>query len=204
MKIFVIGFHKTGTTTLETALIMLGYNVYRPAKFLLPAIQSENFEAVWQVVEQYDAFQDNPWPLLYRELDQHYPGSKFILTQRHPQKWLASMINHCGKKSNEMRSWIYGEGHGSPVGSEQVYLDRMQRHNTDVLDYFKERPVDLLVMDISQGDGWNKLCPFLGLDFPVQSFPHSNQRNYSPLARALRAVGIKKRHKAYRNTPSER
>jgi Sulfotransferase domain len=29
-------------------------------------------------------------------------------------------------------------------------------------------------MDITNGDGWDKLCPFLGLDIPDTPFPKSN------------------------------
>ena len=32
----------------------------------------------------------------------------------------------------------------------------------------------LLVMDIIAGDGWDKLCPFLGKPVPEAAFPHRN------------------------------
>jgi hypothetical protein len=41
-----------------------------------------------------------------------------------------------------------------------------------VIDYFRNRPSDLLTMNILEGDGWEKLCPFLGLDtMPDTPFP---------------------------------
>lgn len=198
IKTFSIGFQKTGTTTLETALIMLGYHVGRPEKSLVPHIKAGHWDPVWEIADQFTALQDNPWALLYKELDQHYPGGRFILTLRDPEKWVASMINHCGKKSNAMREWVYGKGHGSPVGCEQIYIDRLKRHNAEVIAYFKDRPDDLLIIDLTQGDGWEKLCPFLGVDTPAASFPHSNKRSYSPTSKFLKMVGIKYRHKAYR------
>ena len=62
-------------------------------------------------------------------------------------------------------------------------LARYHDHNRDVLDYFKDRPGDLLVMDMSKGAGWPELCGFLsknGLikDFtPIPSipYPHANK-----------------------------
>ncbi|MGH6841523.1 MAG: sulfotransferase [Methylocella sp.] len=50
------------------------------------------------------------------------------------------------------------------------------RHHADVRRYFAHRPGDLLEMSISQGEGWEKLCPFLGLPVPSISFPHLNWR----------------------------
>ena len=30
-------------------------------------------------------------------------------------------------------------------------------------------------MNITQGDGWDKLCPYLNKDIPDTAFPHSNK-----------------------------
>ncbi len=38
----------------------------------------------YELVAQYDAFQDNPWPIIYKGLDVKYPDSKFILMLRDP------------------------------------------------------------------------------------------------------------------------
>lgn len=73
-----------------------------------------------------------------------------------------------------MRKWIYGEEHGSPLGSEYIYSERFDRHNKEAVEYFKNRPQDLLVIDITKGDGWEKLCPFLNKDIPDVPFPKSN------------------------------
>jgi len=45
-------------------------------------------------------------------------------------------------------------------------------HIKNVLEYFKDRPEDLLVMNILDGDGWGKLCPFLDKPLPDTPFPH--------------------------------
>jgi len=41
-----------------------------------------------------------------------------------------------------------------------------------VMDYFKDRPDDLLIIDICSGEGFEKLAPFLGRPLPAQPFPH--------------------------------
>jgi hypothetical protein len=45
-----------------------------------------------------------------------------------------------------------------------------------VHDYFRERPDDLLVLNICAGEGWERLCPFLGQDVPGIPFPWANRR----------------------------
>lgn len=172
MKIFGIGFHKTGTKSLAEALMHLGYRVTGPNGVRDPHIGSRVFDYVDDLIPRFDAFQDNPWPILFRELDGRFPGSKFILTIREPAAWIQSVVDHFGQHDTPMRSWIYGVGH--PQGHEETYLRRYGQHNRDVLAHFRDRPKDLLVMNITAGDGWEKLCPYLGHPLPEILFPHAN------------------------------
>lgn len=172
-KIFGIGFHRTGTSSLAAALNYLGFSVTGPNGVNNPNIKYEAEEMAFKLVETYDAFQDNPWPLLYKQLDHRYPGSKFILTLRSTASWINSVVNYFGTNTTPMREWIYGIGY--PKGNEQIYINRYERHNREVLNYFNCRPDDFLVLDITAGEGWEKLCPFLGKTIPVVPFPHLNQ-----------------------------
>jgi hypothetical protein len=190
-KVFGIGFHKTGTTSLADALTVLGYRVTGPNGVRLKGM---NHEVAWglasQLLPRFDAFQDNPWPMLYKELDRAVPGSRFILTLRSEDEWLDSVIRHFGTSGTPMREWIYGVG--APIGHEDVFLDRYRRHNRDVMEHFKGRE-DLLVMRITDGDGWRLLCPFLGRAEPEMPFPHSNPAgrttaDLGPVARLVRRL----------------
>ena len=172
MKIFCIGFHKTGTTSLGAALRQLGYRVKGATGVRDPEIGLNAGKLISTVVPEYDAFQDNPWPILFRELDRQYPGSRFILTMREPARWIRSQLGHFGSEETPMRRWIYGVG--SPAGNEDVYLARYEAHNREVLSYFADRPADLLVMDLEKGDGWRELCGFLGHQVPTVPFPHES------------------------------
>lgn len=186
-KVFCIGFHKTGTTSLDKALQALGYRVTGPNGVRDPDIASKVHAMAYELVEKYDAFQDNPWPILYRELDERYPGSKFILTLRDTQSWLNSQLKHFGQRETAMRQWIYGVG--CPQGNEAVYTRRFDRHNREVLEHFRGRPDDLLVMNLAQGDGWEKLCPFLGKPVPGMPFPHANKATDRTLVMKLLRKG---------------
>ncbi len=187
-KVFGIGFQKTGTTSLGKALEVLGYRVHGVILFREPdpAIAEKARQRAFEVAEAFDAFQDMPWPLFYREFDQRYPQSKFILTLRSSDDWIRSMVRHFGRRTAPLRASVYGAG--CPRGNEARYVERYERHNREVLDYFRDRPDDLLVLNLTEGDGWEKLCPFLNKDIPAAPFPIANKARDRRLRRMRRYV----------------
>ena len=178
-KVFCIGFHKTGTTSLELALKKLGYRVKGSFGTKDPDIASKVHELAYAMVDQFDAFEDNPWPILYRELDARFPGSKFVLTRRPTEHWIRSQVKDFATTETPMRRWIYGEHAGCPMGNEDTYIARYERHNREVQEYFNNRPDDLLIIDLPNDDGWSPLCPFLGHPIPNTPFPHANKASWS-------------------------
>lgn len=168
-KVFCVGFHKTGTKSLRKALETLGYRVTGPDGAQDSAIGHCALAIALCRATEHDGFSGNPWPLLYRELDVAFPGSRFILTVRDEDRWIKSAVGHFGTVDTPTREWIYSVG--APVGNEAPYLARYRRHNAEVLGYFRGRD-DLLVMDLERGDGWKKLCGFLGVAIPASTFPH--------------------------------
>ncbi len=171
-KVFAVGFHKTGTKSIGAALAVLGYRVAGQFGVNHPRISEIALAEALKRAKHFDAFQDNPWPILFRQLDSQFPGSRFILTLRPSDSWIESVVRHFGTRSTTMREWIYGAG--SPRGSEQIYIERYQQHNREVRNYFRDRPGDLLTMRITEGNGWEALCPFLGMNIPARGFPHVN------------------------------
>lgn len=139
-KIFGIGFQKTGTKSLGAALEKLSYCVCGPVSAKDPDIAKNAPALIHSLVPRYDAFQDNPWPLFYEDLDRRYPGSRFILTVRSPETWIESVVAHFGDHDTPMRRYIYGVGH--PEGNEWVFLERYRRHNDEVRHYFRNRSED--------------------------------------------------------------
>src|SRR5438477_12681989 len=89
-KVFCIGFHKTGTKSLAAALRTLGYSVTGPNGVKDPNIGNNVYAMAFDLAERFDAFQDNPWPIIYKELDKRYPGSKFVLSVRGSDSWIKS------------------------------------------------------------------------------------------------------------------
>lgn len=173
-KVFCIGFHKTGTTSMAKALSALGYKVTGPNGTRDPDIARNVYEMAAALLKKNDAFQDNPWPIIYKWCHEQYPDAKFILTLRDPERWYESQRKHFAASTTPMREWIYGPGFGAPLNHKSRYQERFNAHNAEVIEYFKDKD-NLLVVDITDGDGWNKLCPFLGKAIPKDlPFPHAN------------------------------
>lgn len=177
-KVVVVGFHKTGTTSLHEALQLLGYRVAGHNIQLVHALRSGDLEPVWRLVRDFDAFEDDPWFVLYREIDQKFPGTKFILTERPTAAWLESMKAHF--VSNKFRRYLYGTDdiHGSP----DLFTSKYEQHNREVKSYFEGR--DDLFLFSTGVDSWEPLCKFLNKDVPksvlsgkVVSFPHTNRQS---------------------------
>lgn len=168
-KVFGIGFHRTGTSSLIAALRLLGYFSNHNPAWLVPSMQTGNADL--SIVDDYQALADNPIPLLYRELDERYPGSKFVLTERPTDLWLPSvqrLIEQWGRDP-ELTRLIYGTDEFEP----QIYRRRYLDHSRAVREYFRGRPESFLVLDVSEPDGFLRLGNFLGVEPPESLFPRS-------------------------------
>lgn len=182
-KVFCIGLGKSGTRSMGEALRILGYRVGSQFGVRDPDIEAHALGTALALATGSDAFIGNPWTILYRELDTTFPDSKFILTVRPVERWIASVVAYFGGEGTPMREWIYG--YGAPLGNEDAYVERYRRHNRTVADYFHGRGEDFMIMDLEAGDGWEKLCEFLGSSPPSVPFPHLNRTMYPAPAGAV-------------------
>ena len=136
----------------------------------------------------YDAVVDSTVAVRYQELDQRYPGSKFILTvRRDVEAWLESYHRHIGTGdvSPYAKEWqeeilyyrplLFGTVQFEEATCRAAYF----RHVDNIRHYFQGREHDLLEMDIPSGDRWGKLCAFLDQPIPEEPFPHLNQGDLS-------------------------
>lgn len=165
-KIFGIGLSRTGTKSLANAFRLLGY------KYLhYPKSRQELFS-----LNGILGACDIPVVRFYKELDKHFPESKFIYTIRDKESWLISCENHFvhKKKNQTAKGWksdnriaVYGAIDYTP----EQWLKRYNEYDKEIKEYFKDRPNDLLIMDICAGDGWEKLLPFINLDVKYPTFP---------------------------------
>lgn len=186
-KVFGLGFHKTGTQSLDEALKILGFKTIHGDPRKAPHGGTEGSKLLDEYIRQgnyylptfdlYDAFTDNPYFSIWKEIVQMFPEAKYILTIRDEKKWIKSCVQYYqGRRVRTMREWMFGQ-HADPSKnkeSENAWLGAYRRHNPEIMEYFKSAGKDLLIMDITRGDGWNVLCPFLDRPIPSVPFPHRN------------------------------
>ena len=186
-RIFGIGFYKTGTTTLYEALKALGYravNGDKPGSYpgaddgvtLLAQIETGNYRL--RTLDLFDAFTDNPYFRLWREMYAQFPQAKYILTVREESSWIESCVRfYRHRRLYPMRVWMFGP-HADPSRSEasrEAWLQAYRTHNAAVRAHFADAPAgQFLELDLVQRPRWDELCAFLGRPVPATPLPHAN------------------------------
>ena len=198
-KVFVIGFNKTGTTSLGYTLEKMGYIVANQmqGELLFDCWLNNKYQKIFEYCRTAEVFQDAPFsfPETYLHLDNAFPNSKFILTIRDsPEQWYQSLISFHGKmwgKGNvpptyenlKEANYIYK---GFPyISQKQLFktpdndlyhkktlIDTYTNHQKAVENYFIDKPQQLLTINIANANDFKKLCNFVNINPPFTNFPH--------------------------------
>ena len=174
MKVFGIGMFRTGTTSLLSALKILGYNRTDDGWQILDNVWNPNIEqdyaALLPLIKErasnIDAASDAPWMFLYKQLDEWFPDSKFVLTYRKDAQAVAD---------SEHRWHLMNGVKESEIPSSGQFRQRYTYHLLKVHSYFSDKPNKLLYMCFEEGQGWQELCDFLDKPIPQIPFPHQNR-----------------------------
>ena len=101
MKIFCIGFNKTGSTSLYHAVKKLGFkgdlSTMNEGEFLMYNVRHGDFNSVFEWIEKrsdIELFKDVPFslPNVWKSLYQKYPDAIFILSERDSSKQWCNSI----------------------------------------------------------------------------------------------------------------
>jgi len=198
-KVFGLGLSKTGTSSLAEALGALGIRTihYPSDEATFECLRNGRYRL--PVLEEYQGAVDIPVAPFYAQLDAEYPGSRFVLTVRDPEAWLRSVELHWELMMGwwhrypgfqRFQEFISACVYGSVGFSRQRFLYAYETHRRNVESYFRERPGDLLVLDICGGEGWEALCPFLGVEIPEIPFPHANEWMHQLLAATAELASV--------------
>ncbi|MBB1290174.1 hypothetical protein H5085_05760 [Pseudoalteromonas sp. SR43-6] len=201
-KIFCIGRNKTGTTSLKKAFEDLGHPVgnQRKAELLTAEHYFENeFQEILNYCTSAQVFQDIPfsYPETYKHLDKAYPNSKFILTIRdNEEQWYKSITRYHGKMfgkngdiptySDLQKATYIKDGymanvtkvHGTPENdpyNKEIMISHYLNYNQEIIEYFKNRPDDLLIINIADKGAYSKFTEFLGIKSNQKDFPWENK-----------------------------
>jgi hypothetical protein len=163
MKIVGIGLNKTGTKTLKHYLVEMGFNHLSYDIVSFEDFRAGNLSKIFERMENYDSFEDWPWSLFYKDIDRHFEDALFILTTRKsPEIWyqsLCKMAVRMGPFKN-FEHHIYG--YSMPHGKKKEHIDFYNKHNREVIEYFKDRPHKVLQLCWGNGDDGTKLAQFVG------------------------------------------
>lgn len=177
--IFGIGLGRTGTRSLTDALCMLG----------LKAVHWDNrgahvldgwHESDLSLPDGLDAFIEGPFVRWWRVADRLYPGSRFILTTRDKEQWLASVERWMQRSTPPIgdewfnRRLLYW---GTNRFHRDIFSAIWDEHHESISRYFQGRD-DFLVLNIAataDTELWSALGSFTSRDAPDLPFPHRNQ-----------------------------
>lgn len=190
-KIFVIGFNKTGTTTLFYALGELGYIMSNQhdferlySKYVQGKIKKED---ILKNCLKYEVFQDIPFslPKFYKEVDKKYSKCKFILTVRSSSNvWFNSFEKYYGgveelKEDNYIEGgFLYNtfkEAYSSENLNKKDCILAYEQHIKEVKESFISSNGRLLILDVSDDNSYYELCRFLGKKPIRQNFQWKNK-----------------------------
>ena len=175
MKVIGIGLNKTGTTSLGVCFEHWGMSHVACNDEAFGLWCKGDIDSLLEWVGRYDSLENWPWALIYKEIDEAFPGTKFILTRRKTaDAWFNSLSKHAGRTGpTDFRKIIFG--HAMPDGHKEEHIRFYESHVKAVREYFKDRPDSLLDVCWEDGDGWSELAGFLGLEQPDMPFPHAHK-----------------------------
>ena len=217
LQIIGAGYGRTGTKSLQLALEQLGYDKCYHMEFLLrnPAGVNHWKDAYagnkvdWDdLFIGYKAIVDFPGSMYYKELAEHYPEAKVILTVRDPERWY-----------NSVRKTIFAFDPGPAIklklllkmpfsATARNLFQVIQLNDKSIWEKhfegkFKDKdyainnylshieavkqniPAErLLVYEVKEG--WEPLCKFLDKPTPNTPFPNTNKgENFHDWARSV-------------------
>ncbi|MFI0373292.1 sulfotransferase family protein [Actinomadura sp. 1N219] len=210
MKVIGAGFGRTGTASLKAALERLDFGpcyhmsavIAEPRRVRQWLDIGEGQAADWDdVFAGYRSALDWPASSYWRELADHYPDAKVVLTVRDPERWYDSVASTIFARAlaerrrlplrrrivrwlvrrrspdfalypRMARATVMDRVFGGRIDDRDHVLDVFDRHIAEVKAAIPDGR--LLVFDVAEG--WEPLCAFLGVPVPDEPFPQSNER----------------------------
>ncbi len=195
LKVVGAGFGRTGTLSLKAALERLGFG---PCYHMAEVFPRPEHMKMWHtlafggamdwdlVFRDFQATVDWPAARWWREIADHFPNAKVLLSVRPPEGWYKSMTDtiYQAMKSpapddapeqfrmlNAMaRKAILADTFDNRFEEPGYALEVFKRHIAEVRAAID--PARLLEFEAKQG--WEPLCRFLDVPVPNEPFPRLN------------------------------
>lgn len=191
------GFGRTGTLSLKIALERLGltpcYHMTEVIGNPRNAGHAERWHAAargeavdWdELLAGYRATVDWPGCSFWESMRARWPEARVLLSKRDPDAWYRSVMRTIRPGSQYLRSapdpslrrvgemverLIWQDTFDGRIDDRDHAVAVFERHNAAVE---ASVPADRLLV-YEPGEGWERLCTFLGRPVPDEPFPHAN------------------------------
>jgi hypothetical protein len=189
LKIVGSGLGRTGTLSMKHALEQLGFGpchhmieVFAHPESVPLWVAAAEGQGDWDLIFQdFAAMVDYPGCRYWRELAAHFPNAKVLHTVRDPDAWF---------DSTQATIFAPGSMAAVPPPAMKPFFSTLTsafgEHLHDrafMTDYFRRHTAEveaaipaerLLVYQV--GEGWDRLCAFLGVPVPTTPYPSENSR----------------------------
>jgi hypothetical protein len=195
LDVIGVGFGRTGTLSLKSALEHLGFG---PCHHMVELIENAGQVALWRrladgetpdwdaVYRGYRSTADWPGVRFWRQITGHFPQAKVVLTVRDPRRWYESAAQSIylaasgpapadpvvARMREVIRDLLWDGEFGGRFDDMDHAIEVFNEHNEAVRREIS--PDRLLVFEV--GQGWEPLCAFLGAPVPYEPFPRTNDR----------------------------
>ncbi len=190
LKIVGAGLGRTGTKSLHSALVQLGFG---PCHHMVEVFQRPDSMTLWidaadgrpdwdAIFHGFHSAVDYPSAAYWRPLAAYYPQAKVLLTVRDPDEWFES-VHATIMAPDSMARREEDAVQGRFFASVRRHLPRQLDDRAVMTDFFRAHvqsviaaidPGRLLVYQV--GEGWERLCRFLDVPVPLTPFPRENSR----------------------------
>lgn len=191
LQVIAAGLGRNATLSMKFALEALGFGrchhmteVFADEqRQVLLWLEAAAGRPDWDTIfEGFRSTSDYPSATYWRQIADHYPDAKVVLTTRDADRWFESVTEtvfsrwmqdaHFGTRAHDLMQATIFDPIGGDV-SDRAFLTRWyEDRNAAVLDgVAAER---LLHFDVR--DGWPPLCTFLEVAVPELPFPRVNGR----------------------------
>jgi hypothetical protein len=193
LEIVGAGLGRTGTKSLQTALGMLGFG---PCHHMVEVFAHPESVPLWieagrggpnwdAIFKDYRSMVDYPGAAYWRELADHYPAAKVLLSVRDPDQWFDStqatifapgggVDQAMANPENPMAAFFHSFSgrFNANIHDRAAMTDYFRRHNEEVKATIPAER--LLVYEV--GSGWEPLCAGLAVPVPDAPYPSENSR----------------------------
>jgi len=183
-KVFCIGLHKTGTTTLANYFREFGFYTIHSTDWINDKSKLKKFDFFSDGGSHFDNINEFDFAKLFYT----YKQSKFILQTRDTEKWAISKLKHAAWnqnteiQENDFTKIAHNEWRYKSFLTVQKFIEHKYNYEKKVLDFFKKNDFNrLLILNITQSDiqasELNKLNDYLKIkSINKIELPHSNNR----------------------------